>query len=407
MPHERLGCLDDLQIFVTDKCNAPRICQLTNIISVAWNRKLDDISEAAIVVGLSDPECCECMADIEPWCHMIHIIRNGVIVWQGPVVRITYGFNQVTIEARDILAFLQVSVPQGSLTVGPKEITDIAIDVLNVGFADRDDCFMGNVIQTDITQGSRPTLFANTYISPDNGFSAFDGSVFDWLQILAENGLDYTALGLTLILSVEDAALQPIGVLTDEHILGEIEVSKDGYLMSNRVWVRYQGDDSADDATDANGNTIPGCRSNCTAGNNGVTCLTCNETGNVQPCFNVPCPAFREATEQFCYGPIDRLFNNGEVGNLVTAEQTADAYVRAGSLAARTIEFPSGTKLSPDTPWGINDMIPGQRVDVAFTELCLNTFQSFRLLEVSYELDADSDEVISVSMGPMNAVGSI
>lgn len=407
---ERLGCLSDLQVFVTDKCSAPRLCQLTNIVSVQWNRKLDEISEASITVALSDPECCECMASIEPWCHMIHIIRNGDIVWQGPVTRITYGYESVTIEARDILAFLEVTVPKGSydnITISNKnggEITDLAVDILEIGFAERDSCFTANIVQTDLGnnpitgQPIRPTLFSDTLISEDNGFVAFEGSIFDWLTILAENGLDYTVIGLTIVLGVEATDLPAIGVLTDEHIRGEIAVSKDGYLMTNRVYVRYEGDDIA-----AN------CAANCGAGQVPpiATCPLCNDAGTNTPCYNTPCPATAEVANKSCYGPIERVFDNGEVGNFTTAQQTANAYASVGSFAPRTVEFPGGTSLSADTPWDINSMIPGQRVNTAFTGICLDTFQVFVLQGVEYNLDADGDEEISISLGPLNVLGTI
>jgi len=415
----RLGCLSDIQVFVTDKCSAPRLCALTNITRVEWNRKLDDISEATVEVALNDPECCECMSNIEPWCHMLHIIRNGEIVWQGVIIRITYGFTKVTIQAQDILAFLKVTVPQTVIDNRKSpgnEITDLAKTVLQTGFAERqdargDDCFLSHVVQTDLLEvngkNQRPTTFAATYISPLVGFAANTGTVFDWLTILAENGLDYTVIGLTIVLSVQDANLQPIGVLTDDMILGEVEVSKDGTQMVNRAYVRYPGDDSALATTTSDGIVHPGCKAQCEAAHvSGTVCAACGDNGNVQPCYLVPCPALSEASNKYCYGPIERLFNTNDVGDYATAKQTADAYVKAGSIAPRTLEFPGGTKLSPDTPWDINDMVPGQLINVALTQLCLDSFQSFKLLEVDYTLQSGEDEIVSISLGAFNQVGS-
>lgn len=409
---ERLGCLSDLQVFVTDQCSAPRICEITDIVSVQWNRKLDDVSEAQIELALSDPECCACLSDIEPWCHMLHIIRNGEIVWQGPITIITYGYEKVLIQARDILEFLKVTIPKGTFNTltdtDPNtgaEITDLAKQIIELGFVDRKPCFIGNIVRTDLTvvdgKNQRPTLFSDTALSPDNGFNAFQGTIFDWLQILAENGLDYTVLGLTIVLSVENAALKPIGNLTDEHVIGEIEVSKNGYQMANRIYVRYTGDDN--DTT---------CANQCDAYNDSISgpCPACTLNGNVQPCYTKPCPALAEdlnSINNTCYGPIERLLDNSEVGKLATAQQTANAYVRFGNIAPRTVNFPGGTKLGPDTPWGINDMIPGQRVNAVFTGLCLDTFQAYILQELQYSLDAGGDEEISVTLGPLNVLGNI
>lgn len=392
----RLGCLDNIQVFVTDQCTSPRLCELTNIIEVTFNRRLDEVSEAVVAMAISDPECCVCLKDIEPWCHMVHIVRNGEIVWQGPVVRITYGFEGVQIEARDILAFLEITVPKAVLNTtalfpNGTEITDLGELVLQTAFVDRNPCFIANIIKTDVDD--RPTMFSQTAIEPEDGFEAYTGTMLDWFTVLAENGMDYTAIGMNIILSVENAQHNPIGTLRDEHIMGEVQLVKDGFLQANRVFVRYEGDTEASV-----------CAANCAAGANRPTpCESCTATGDVQPCFSTPCPAIAEG-EFYCYGPVERLFDNGAVGNFTTAQQTAQIYVDFASIAPRTLNLESGSRLSQDTPWEFNDMIPGSLVKVALNNLCFDTFESYILQEVNYTLSADGDEEITVSMGAINSI---
>lgn len=468
----RLGCLDSIEAIVTDQCGSPRLCLLTNLASVEFNRILDEVSECrvtlAVSTGVSSTRpCCECIGDIEPWCHELHIIRNGEEVWVGPITRIVYGYEQTVIEARDMVAWTQVRVPinildntranttidvgsngvdvstftgAGTLFVGDAsnlassgsvsvtigtatvvlsysgksgntltgvnsngstgvlttgnavsgtsngdEITDLAVDVLEVAFNEHDPCVFDYIVQTDLD--FRPTLFSETLISTENGFTASEGTVFDWLEILADNGLDYTTLGRSIILSIQDVNQAILGTLTDEHILGEIEVAKDGYAMVTRAYVRFEQD------TDG---TI------CAAQNPSIPF--------------VPCPALSESEDlrseagdktSVCYGPIERLFDDASAFNYNTAKQTADAYIRDASIAPRTVDFPSGTRLSPDTPWEFNDMIPGQKVLVTFNKLCLDVHQEFKILEIRYTLSEGGDEEISLALGAINQLGTL
>lgn len=497
----RLGCLESIEVYVTDQCGTPRICGLTNVAQVQFNRILDEVSEAVVVIPVSTgtsstKPCCDCLDIIEPWCHELHIVRNGELVWSGPIIKITYGYTTVSIEARDVLAWTQVRIPKGVLdnttatskvsvggtnvntmteatpgsitvenasnfssiggsitittvpanltatppvaattvtlsykgisgntltgVIGPgtnvvlaagmevsgtsngDEITDIAVNVLNVAFAEHDPCVLDYVVQIDLDD--RPTLYANTAVSTNNGFTAFEGTVFDWLELLADNGLDYTVIGRSVLLAAQDTPVAALGTLRDEHIAGEIEVSKDGYAMATRVFSRFEQDD--DPAK---------CAAQCKAGNNNQDCPVCDLTF-AQPCSSVPCPAMAEAADlkldrhdvsKVCYGPIERMFDDAAPLDYRTALQTAEGYIRDGSVAPRTVNFASGARLMPDTPWDFNDMIPGQKIRVALAGLCLDVNEFYRLQEVSYTLTAEGDEEITVALGAFNLINSL
>lgn len=482
MAKGRLGCLDTIEAIITDQCGGPRICALTNLASVSFNRVLDDISEAVVVVplgsGVSNTKpCCDCLDQIEPWCHELHIIRNGEEVWTGPVNKVTYGFTQVTIQALDVLSWLLVRVPQGvinnsvattslqsgtvdistlkgneTLAIGDAsnfflasstqsgtvtisttsgtppvtttvatltytgisgntltgvnsngstgtistgmtvtglsngdEITDLGLQILNTAFDEHDPCVLDYVLQTDLDY--RPTIYANTVVSSEN-FPAFEGTVYDWLTNLSELGLDFTVIGRRILLGVTQFNLPRLGTLVDEHILGEIEVAKDGNNMGNRVFVRYEQD------TDA------------------AQCLAQNPDIPAPPCPSISEAGSVVGTEDndinsICYGPIERVFTDALSFNYTTAKQTGDSYVVNGQIAPRILTFPSGTKLSPDTPWTLNEMIPGTKVAVDIRNLCLDLHQDMRILEINYSLQVGGDEEISMSLNIFNEVGQI
>lgn len=382
----RLGCGSDIQAFITAKCGGPTVCALTNITSIEFNRLLDAISTATVEVpvaigaGGSNP-CCRCLADVEPWCHELHIFRNGEEVWCGPVVKVTYGFTKVVIEAMDVLAWTLVRISEGAIDFGvtdsngdgtpdvaTAEVTDIALQILNIAFEEEDPCVLDYVLQTDLN--NRPTAIGPVAVR----FEAFADTAFDQLDQLSALGLDFTALGRRIILSVdgENENQRVARTLTDQHIMGEIEVSKDGFNGATRVYSRYLNDDTAGQCT-ADGSAI------------------------------VPCPAVANGN-QFCYGPIEIVRDDAVSFNFNTALQIAQKYVDAGTPIPRTIDFPGGSKLSPDTPFGINDIIPGNIMRVVLTNLCFDVAEDFKIQELTYSINEQGEESVGISLGAFNLI---
>lgn len=139
-----LGCSTHTA-FIQGKCNRARLCELTDASEITYNRKLDDISTATVVIpitGNDDSACCECLGDVEPWCHQLTIVREGDgVVWTGPIQKVNYGRNEVVIEASDKLAWLLYRVNEINLCYGTgdpgcapaaTDLADIAIDIITL-----------------------------------------------------------------------------------------------------------------------------------------------------------------------------------------------------------------------------------------------------------------------------------
>ncbi len=384
-----LGCSSHVA-YIQGKCNGPRMCELLNVTHLGYDRRLDDISDAFVEVSISgdsDNPCCACLGDVEPWCHVLTIMREGDgVVWTGPVQKVTYGYNMVRIDARDKLAWLTVRVdaeavhqfnglpPVLPLTYAVSTVpyTTVAKNVIRTGMANDGDspCFMGTDDCPDcgvLDLGDGRPADENRAID----FPYFGGpTVFDDLTTIANCGIDYTVIAGCLILGSAELPAEAIGVLLDEHILGDINIIKDGSLLVNAIYVRY--------ATDTNINV-------------------CNQIDPSTGLFINPCPAF-EDTDTQCYGLIEKLIpDGGGVPNSDVARNVAFATLAAAKTIPRRIEFQAGTRLSPDTPWELNDMIPGQRIDVALTKLCVPVFQSFKLQQVTVE-DTGAEETISIDL---------
>lgn len=353
----RLGCgVPDF--FITSRCASSGVnCVLTpNVTNAHWDRRLDDVSEAEVTCtfsGDSTYTCCECLGETEPWCHELHVWRDGEEVWVGPIQSIEYEHDQVIVKAKDSLGWLGVRIPPVDIDFadGLTDLTDVALFLLDVAFAEDGPtytCEVDNVFS------------APTGLTYEIFFEGFNQTALEILRDLGDAGLDFTTLGRTIVLVGDSTSLTPLVLLNDEHIMGGLKVVKDGTLMGNRYYVHFEGD------------------------------------GGV--------PASGEAANFYCYTAIERIRDGDGLNSGIDAASVADNYVRASAIAPRTVEMAPNSKLSPDTPWTINQMVPGARVDVAVTKLCLNLTQSFRLTQVDVEYNPEDGESVGITLVPLNDI---
>lgn len=374
----RLGCLTDLSVFITGRCGTARLATLDNASEVSWDRRLDDISACTITIP---SDCDGATSLIEPWCHELHAFRNGEEVWVGVVTEVTYGYKQVVIEARDMLAWTSVRVPECPFSVMNMDIALVAQTVIKLALADDDPCLYEYL----------QVVLSGQNVSLEEPFEAFRSSAYEQLLTLTDLGLSFTTLGRRIIVGGENLFQQTVGLLTDDMILGEISLRKDGSLYATRAFTRYFNDDQA---------------ATCSA--NGATgvCLP--------PLAGAACPAVSELTEaqRVCHGVVERVIDVGEPIGFSTAQQAGDIYInslipRGGttSVVPRILEFPPGTRLSPDTPIDINELVPGMLISVAITGLPIEIFQQMRLQEVTYTATT-TDEEIGLTLSSLNSIQS-
>lgn len=363
-----LGCSQHVA-YVQNKCNGARLCELLDASEIQYDRRLDDISQASVVIPISgdvDDPCCACLADVEPWCHQLTIVRESDgVVWSGPITKVTYGFNSVRIEAKDKLAWLQKRVNDVGITGNnpnfTKCLTTIAKEIIILGMSEDDSPCVTECI---LDMGDGLPLGANRSRAD---FPAFGGpTAYDDLVTMGNGGVDYTVVNQCIILTGTDLPATSVGILTDEMILGEVNIIKDGDLLFNKVWVRYTGDDD--------------CAGVCTPQGSPIC----------------PCPG--EATgDPECYGLVTKIIDGIGATSLGSAQQAAAIWLKASRIVPRVVEFPGETRLSPECPWELNDMIPGQRLDVALSKLCIPIYQGFLIQQVSV-VDNPDGEAISVTL---------
>lgn len=392
-----LGC-GETQAFIVSNCLAggSNNTQLADAKEIEWTRKVNDISDAKVVIAVTgDSECCEYLQDVYPWCSYLRIVRDGVIVWEGPITNVIFRTDEVEIEAMDPLAWLLVRIPPKTFVNNVASglpamwITDIAKIVLEAAFSEHDPCVLDYVTQTDITLGLRSGSPV-TRIGTDK-LPAFSGTYADWLVTLSESGLDYTVVAGQVFLSLNKPALGVLGTLRDSHIIGDIEVHRDGFVQANRVWVRFVEDDDA-----------VNCENLC-----GDDCSLCTESPVDGGCFTVPCPVLKQADNFYCFGPIEKLLENTADADYDSAAQNGEDYIRDAAVTPTQVILPEGATLSPDAPFEINDLFPGVQINIAITDLCFPVSNAFQLREVTFRLDDNNHEEIQVTLGELNSISGL
>lgn len=453
----RLGC-GVPSVFITTRCSSSMTCQidLADITKLMWTRHMDAVSEAEVEIGLtgdSSQTCCQCLSTVEPFCHELHIWRDGEEVWVGPIEAIRYERERVTIKARDSLAWLDVRIPTddieftskvpnygGFISDNPLTVTATTVNAglfaglpevgpgppvggvvslmmtVDTFIPDRRE-YMKIIAHTpasttvtvirgqfgtpaqshivgsqwnvagitgydaDYTQIAEYIVFRSYQDDVSHGFACENNDVFSTLTgqltsfyherfsstylealvALAEGPVfNFTTLGRTIVLSGDTSQLTPLVLLNDEHIMGEIQVTKDGKQMVNRQYVHFDGD------------------------------------------AGIPAVGAVDFPGRYCYNLIERIMDSNGLQLLANADVMAQAIANAAFIAPRIIEIPAGSRLSPDTPWTINSMVPGAKVNVAITRLCLSLTQSFRLIGISVEYTQADGEMIGIELSPIN-----
>ncbi|MBP2703538.1 hypothetical protein JOL79_06960 [Microbispora sp. RL4-1S] len=346
-----LGCADEYKIGVFDRTGSRQLGELFDASALTWGRVVDDTSDAVVQVPYQGADCCGLLADAWPWCNEIVLVRDDLLVWQGPVETITYGREVTTITAKDVTAWLYHRVIKDLIDysaagAGPADLVLIAEALVRHGL-DQDD---PNVLQYLHTKLAG--------VTGERRYPANGSIVYDELAELARTGVDFTALGRRIIIAGE-VPVARLPQLADEHFVGDLQVVKDGRQAATAA-------------------TVVG---------KGVTATA----GGIGPC-----------------GLLETLANEQEILDDISAQAEAVSIVQAGTFPVM-LQVPDGAQLDPDAPVSINELIPGVVIPVTSSETCYTLSADLRLqrLQVTFDAGNGSDdgggEQVRVTLVPVGA----
>lgn len=109
VPDPGLGCGTN-RVFVYSRGGKVPLGEITDITQVSWSRVRDDISSCDVAVSDWDSDCGALLASLRSWQHELVVFRDNGSgskrVWEGPIVRVGYEVDQVSIEAKDVMGYV-------------------------------------------------------------------------------------------------------------------------------------------------------------------------------------------------------------------------------------------------------------------------------------------------------------
>lgn len=317
------------------------------LVEVEWSRVLDDVSAARVVIQPSG-DCCERISQVRSWRHRLAIWRDGQPVWDGPILQVEWSIGAVEIWARDILVWLDYRVPHQTRTFTGTDLTDIAQWLIADGYHPDDP---GHDVQ----------VVGMTGIRGDREYEQDRGQTGDHLRDLAETGLDYTAVGSTIVLLPEDH-LASVGSLQDVDLPDGLVVAEDGAALATRWIVHGRDEDQDDPADDVKG-----------------------VAGGIHP----------------YYGLLERVVEETSVLDNASARAAARSRLRA-SLPVPVFLDSEQVTISPQAAVDVAKLVPGWCVDVATTQTCRTVAQRLKITGVRVTENA-TGESVQLQLAPTGA----
>lgn len=191
----------------------------------SYSRVLDDTSDASVtLVGMGRSEkCFDIMRTVRSGAHELALSRDGVVVWQGPVTKRTASGTSGGFAARDLSAWWD----RRKL---PTDRTFAAIDVATI-FQQLVTDAMSQDTSPKLTVTTTPTGITATrkYLAGQELLAGPE------IRELAKVGVDWTAIGRTILAGGLVVPADPIVLLNDSHLSAIPTVEEDGLAWANDV----------------------------------------------------------------------------------------------------------------------------------------------------------------------------
>jgi hypothetical protein len=346
--------------FIYERGGVNLIAEIEPLTAVRWQRIRDDVSTAEIRVPTH--YCCEILGDLRTVKHELHLYRNDLPVWEGPITRIEYEFEQASIFAADVLWQATRTVLNEGYNQAYPNIGN-AIDRMDWLMRDKTFELYGDPWNVATAGHLHPLHHAGDPKTARvvNAWQFYTWEDFD--KYAEDYGTDYTVVGRDIYYFDLNLAWKIIPPL-DENYLSQFP----------RI-VEY-GNQAATRGVVTNGHGYAGVS-------------------------EFPAPALIDE-----WGHIDWLVTNesdGQLDNVPTPEEIATWE----ATAARNINdrvpppvaivIPANTTLLPGGPWLIEDLVPGAWFQADVTRLCRSVSEYQRIHEVVVTEQAPDGETVQFS----------
>lgn len=255
-----MQCVQRHRVFVMDRGAQQTCLEPVRLSSVTWGRRKNAMSVGTFTVSGRDCQEQEAqLASIQTNRHEMVIFRDGIRVWEGPIIDARRGEDEATFTAYDVLKYLEgtalsqywPNAEDGGTDVATERILEIITHELTTPYTMSSSSgivtvprwegieWPANVLPyLEVRQGtlliSTPTL-------------AFEMSVFEHLDNLAKFGLNYTVIGRKILIWDSADSIGSIRRLTSADLNGQPILYDDGASFAAVQHVVGQPEAGADE----------------------------------------------------------------------------------------------------------------------------------------------------------------
>ncbi len=355
--------------YAFDRGGQDRLWVLGPLVEVNWQRVRDDVSVASVT--LAAPECLQDLSDLEPGRHELVIYRGDQRIWEGPITLVRYERGTVTVEAKDIMFYVQRLICRGGMDNAYPNI-DTTVNRAR------------NLLVQELPRMEALTPPVNvlphlvTYHHVDDARTSkktipFQMTVFEDIDDLAaKSGIDYTVVGRSIVIHDTHLPLSRTPTVTEADFDGDVIVTAYGNELATFAAV---------------------------TGAEGLYGIAATE--NADPLTGVD-PFYG------LWEILDDAYD--EEGDSTAPDQSQLDSQAQRNLSGRyptpvTVRIPDGSSLSPLSAVQIDDLVPGTQVPLVatLTGRKLSQMQKLDRLDVS-ETAAGEEVRVTLSPESVNAI---
>jgi hypothetical protein len=301
------------------------------LTEVEYNRVLNDSSSASVTIGVSDAECCNQLGGVRSWRHRLNIYRGVSLMWSGFVLNPRWDVESMTVQAVDLVGLLDRRVPHQDFNFTGTDLTAIAQLLIEDAFFPDD-------------PGHEIVVIGPSGVTGGRAYPQNIGQTADHLRDLADTGIDFTAVGNTIVIMPDDFC-EVVGRLTDTDLPDGLSVTEDGSNLVTRQIVA--GSDESGVVGEAGG------------------------------------------TNDY-YGLLELYSEQTSITTTAAAQEAAVAKLASSAIVPVHIDTQSLT-LSPDAAIDAASLVPGWCVDITTTATCRDVSQRLKITGLQVTESGGSD----------------
>lgn len=397
----RLGdrCIEIHQAMIYDRGGTNRLWQLVDVASVRWTRELDNQSTADVVItGESCRDQADVLALIEPRRHELVLFRNGVRVWEGPIVEVAWFRDRATIIANDIIEYMrytpltkawpnsegggpplmldrtreiityELTTPY-TMTVGTGEaIEDVVVPRWEnldppANILPHMDIRAGDVITTSVTE-------------------AFEMTLFEHITNLARSGMEFTVIGRQFLAWDKANPLGRTRTVTENDFYGDIELYAAG---SEHYSIAHVAATPAEEEVDPDDPNPPPP----------APPLIVGSAGGEHEFYGVWTQIVTTESEEGSSDPTQEALN-GQAGRQLVGRTPVPLEIRV----------PTGAGMKPSFDLTIADLVPGVEMPV-LALLNLRKVSQLQRIEKVTVTEDPGNESVGITLTPAGEIEGV